>query len=192
MYFLGDLRSAIFSPRARRSRSRCRIFSRSAPTDVISRDNVSGASSGIASVMTVAIAAIAENTIAAIRGLSSCSVRYSNMGPDSEIEVYHFFHDQDAERHPDRAAEHHHAPERFGPKQLDVLWTRNVDEAGHRRRQAADDHGGGLRLHRHGLDLRLHLLALAQHPRQIAQGFRQVSAGLLLDRDHDRKEVRLG
>ena len=41
MYCLGDLRSAIFSPRASRSRSRCRIFSRSIATDFIRRASVS-------------------------------------------------------------------------------------------------------------------------------------------------------
>src|SRR5437764_1083197 len=56
MYCLGDLRSATFSPRARRSRSRWRSFSRSSATDFMRLDKPSVASSGIASVSTVAIA----------------------------------------------------------------------------------------------------------------------------------------
>ena len=62
MYCLGDCRSATFSPRASRSRSRWRIFSRSSATAFMRLPSVSVASSGIASVSTVAIAAIAANT----------------------------------------------------------------------------------------------------------------------------------
>ena len=79
MYCLGERRSAIFSPRASRSRSRWRICSRSSATDFIRLESVSVASSGMASVSTVAIAATAENTIASRRGLETASIRMSSM-----------------------------------------------------------------------------------------------------------------
>src|SRR5262249_3920739 len=68
MYCLGVRRSATFSPRAIRSRSRWRIFSRSTATAFMRLPSASLARSGIASVSTVAIAAIAANTIAMLRG----------------------------------------------------------------------------------------------------------------------------
>ena len=61
MYCLGDCRSATFSfsPRASRSRSRWRIFSRSSATDFMRLSSTFGDSTGIASVSTVATAATA-------------------------------------------------------------------------------------------------------------------------------------
>src|SRR5436190_41243 len=123
MYCFGERRSAIFSaPRASRSRSRWRIFSRSTPTDFIRLPSVSVAISGIASVSTVAIAAMAENTIAIRRGFRRESIKRS-ITPPSEIEIDHFLHDHHADPHPDRAAHQHDAAERLGPKQRDVFRT---------------------------------------------------------------------
>jgi len=61
-----------------RSRSRWRIFSRSIATAFMRLPSESVASSGIAKVSTVAIAATAANTIAAVRGLR-LSIRKSIM-----------------------------------------------------------------------------------------------------------------
>src|SRR5437016_941289 len=105
MYCFGVLRSVTLSPRASRSRSRWRIFSRSVATDFMRRERVSVARSGIASVSTVAIAAIAANTAASIRGLFTCSIRISIIGGRPlEIEVDHLAHDHHARTHPEGAA----------------------------------------------------------------------------------------
>src|SRR5262249_29307817 len=99
------------SPRASRSRSRWRIFSRSSATDFMRLPSVSGDSSGIASVITVAIAATLVNSMA--RNLVSCifwMIR-SIMTPRSEVEVDHLLHDENADAHPHGAAGHHHAAE---------------------------------------------------------------------------------
>ena len=67
MNCLGDCRSDTFSPRASRSRSRWRIFSRSIATDFMRLGSGSEASSGIAMVSTVAIAATPARIIATRR-----------------------------------------------------------------------------------------------------------------------------
>src|SRR5262245_16400574 len=153
MYSLGERRSETFSPRAMRSRSRCRIFSRSMATAFIRLPSESVTNKGMASVITVAIAATAANTIVMVRGLETLSMRMSIMA--SEIEVDHFAHDEDAAGHPAGAACEHETAGGRGPQQLDVEGARNVDQEHHRHRQAGDDRGGGLGLHRHGLDLGL-------------------------------------
>ena len=65
MYCLGDWRRLTFSfsPRAKRSRSRCRIFSRSTDTAFIRLASALVESSGIASVNTVATAATAASAM---------------------------------------------------------------------------------------------------------------------------------
>ncbi len=81
MYCLGERRNATFSPRESRSRSRWRICSRSSATDFIRWHSESVTKSGMASVITVAIAATAANNIASRRGLETASIRISNMAP---------------------------------------------------------------------------------------------------------------
>src|SRR5262245_21116864 len=116
MYCLGVRRNVTLSaPRASRSRSRWRIFSRSSATDLMRLLKVSGASSGIARVSTVAIAPIAANTIARKRVSLSFSINRSSMAPASEIEVDHLAHDENADRHPGGGAHEHHPPHRMGP-----------------------------------------------------------------------------
>ena len=80
MYCLGDVRSVTLSPRASRSRSRCLILSRSIATDFMRFCRLSAASSGMASVSTVAMAATAANSME--RNLVSwiLSIRSSIMG----------------------------------------------------------------------------------------------------------------
>src|SRR5262245_55598054 len=190
MYSLGDVRSATFSPRARRSRSRCRIFSRSSATVFIRFSRLSPASSGMASVSTVAKAATAANSIAMKRGSCSLVMRRSIMA-GSEIEIDHLAHHQDADRHPDEAAREQHPAGGMRPQELDVVGRGQIHEAHDGRRQRADDAGRGLGLHRHRLDLLLHLLAIAQHAREIAERFGQIAARLLLNADHDAEEIAL-
>ena len=79
MYCLGAVRRLTFSLRIIRSRSRWRIFSRSSATAFMRLSSVSPASSGMASVRTVAIAATAANTIVRKRVSCSLSMRSSNM-----------------------------------------------------------------------------------------------------------------
>src|SRR5438874_10465433 len=123
MYCFGDCRSATFSrsPRAIRSRSRARIFSRSIATDFMRLPSVSVDKSGMASVITVATAASAANSAVRCLVLCSQSMRSDTIGPRSEVEVDHFFHDHHADGHPHGAAGHHDAAEIAGPKQLDVV-----------------------------------------------------------------------
>src|ERR1043166_3154567 len=192
MYCLGDRRSATFSPRAMRSRSRWRIFSRSRATAFMRLPSESVASSGMASVNTVATAAIAAKSIASVRVSPILFIIRSNsMARPSEVEIDHFAHDEDAHRHPDRGAGEHRPSGRMRPKKLDVLRAGQVDEDHHREWKAGDNGGGGFRLHRHRLNLGLHLFALAQHLGQISERFRQVAAGPLLDRDDDAEEIGL-
>src|SRR5262245_60303312 len=115
MYGLGVRRSTTFSPRASRSRSRWRIFSRSTATDFMRLDSASVTSSGMASVITVATAPMAANTIARKRGSLSFWIRRSIMARTSEVEVDHLAHDEDADRHPDGATEQHRAAHGLGP-----------------------------------------------------------------------------
>src|SRR6185436_5382849 len=194
MYCFGDWRSETFSfsPRASRSRSRWRIFSRSSATDFMRLLSVSGDSSGMASVSTVATAATLASIMA--MNLASCilAMRRSSMTPRSKIEVDHLLHHKDADRHPCGAAGHHHAAEVGHPKQFDVVRAGDIDERADADRQRADDRRRSLGFHRHGLDFGLHLLAVAQHPGQVSERFGQVAAGLLLDRNDDAEEVGLG
>src|SRR5437868_4109384 len=120
MYSLGDVRSATFSPRARRSRSRCRIFSRSIATVFIRLSRLSPANSGMVSVSTVANAATAANSIAMKRGSCSLEIRRSIMA-GSKIEIDHLAHHQDADQHPHGAAREHQATGRMRPQELDVV-----------------------------------------------------------------------
>src|SRR3954451_11890905 len=191
MYCFGDCRRLTFSPRAIRSRSRWRSFSRSSATDFMRLPSVSVASNGMAIVITVATAPTAANTAAMTRVLVMLSVITSSMAFWSEVEIDHFFHDEDAGRHPGRAADQHRAALRLGPQQRDVVRAAEVDQRHHGGRQAADDRGRGFRFHRHGLDLLFHLFAVAQNLGEVAERFRQVAAGALLDRDDDAEEIRL-
>src|SRR5262245_66625874 len=126
MYCLGDLRNATFSPRAKRSRSRWRIFSRSSATAFIRLFSESVASSGMASVSTVAIAATAANTVVITRGFWTLSIRMSSMAV-SEIEVDHSAHHEHAHRHPDAAQGQHEAAGRRGPQAPEVWRAGEVD-----------------------------------------------------------------
>src|SRR5579859_6250261 len=115
MYMRGDCRSETL-PCARRSRSRCRIFSRSSATAFMRLFSVSGTSSGMASVSTVAPAATAANTMVRTCGSSSCC-KMEPIAAALEIEVDHLAHHQNADAHPGRAAGQHHAAELLGPKE---------------------------------------------------------------------------
>src|SRR5262245_17662937 len=122
MYCFGVCRSETLSfSRASRSRSRWRIFSRSVATDFMRLPSVSADRSGMASVITVAIAAMLASII--VRNLVSCSLAMmkSITAPPSEVEIDHLLHDEDADAHPHRATGQHHAPELFRPKQFDVV-----------------------------------------------------------------------
>src|SRR5438105_1512894 len=101
--------------------------------------SVSVTISGIASVITVAIAPTAANSIASKRVSPSVAERSSAMTPASEIEMDHLAHDHDANQHPGAGANQHQAPGRMGPQQLDIVRAGQIDERHHRRRQAADD-----------------------------------------------------
>src|SRR4051794_31164680 len=201
MYCLGETRRDTRSPRAIRSRSRWRIFSRSSATDFIRLPRLSPAKSGIASVMTVAMAAMAANTAAIILGSCSFSIRNSTTTCDlqsvrtrilrresSEIEIDHLLHHHHADQHPAGGASHQETSGRMRPQQLDVVRARDVDEQHHAEWERRDDGGGSLGFHRHRLDLRLHFLAVAQHARQVCERLGEVAAGALLNRDHDAEE----
>src|SRR5689334_9690206 len=135
----------------------------------------SPASSGMTSVYAVALAAIAANSIVMKRGLWIALMRKSNMPHPSEVEIDHFLHHHDADRHPDDAADQHELTGGMGPQQRDVVGGGKVDQDHHDRRQRTDDRGGGLGFHRHGLDLLGHLLAVAQHLREVAERFGEVA-----------------
>ncbi len=79
MYCLGDCRNVALLPAAIRSRSRWRIFSRSSATAFIRLSSVSADISGIASVSTVAPAAIAAKIMNRILGSVACERRKSSM-----------------------------------------------------------------------------------------------------------------
>src|ERR1700687_6348887 len=123
MYWRGDWRKLTLSPRTIRSRSRWRIFSRSIATAFIRWLKLSFASKGIASVSTVAPAATAARTITRNRGSRSFSSRRPIMMMNSKVEVDHFAHDEETERHPYGAAHEHEASELLRPKQADVVGT---------------------------------------------------------------------
>src|SRR6266550_893874 len=184
MYRFGDCRNEILSPRASRSRSRWRIFSRSRATAFIRLDRLSVASRGMASVSTVAVAATAANSIVRKRGSCRRAMSWSIMVTGSlEVEVDHFTHYDYPDRHPDERSNHHQLSKRLRPKKLDVGRGSEVNDCGHRNRQGGDDEGGSFRLHGHSGDLGLHLLALTQHARKITKRLRQIAAGFLLDGD---------
>ena len=193
MYCFGDCRSETFSfsPRASRSRSRWRIFSRSSATDFMRLSSTSGDSTGMASVSTVAIAATAASSavscLTPMPYIESISVQSMDVAQKSKLIIcfmtktpmpIHTAHPAIMKR-----------PRSVGPKQFDVVRAGQPDERADADRQRADDRRRGLGFHRHGLDLGLHLLAVAQHARQVAERFGQVAAGLLLDRDDDAEEV---
>src|SRR3954447_21403393 len=196
MYCFGDWRSETFSfsPRASRSRSRWRIFSRSSATDFIRLSSTFGESTGIASVSTVATAATAASS--AVSCLTPMlyidSISVQSMRCYSEVEVDHLLHHEDAHAHPHGASRHHEAAEVRRPKQFDVIRAGEPDQGADADRQRADDRSGGFGFHRHGLDLGFHLLAVAQHARQVAERLGQVAAGLLLNRNDDAEEVGFG
>src|SRR5262249_51958629 len=184
MYCLGERRSVTFSPRAMRSRSRWRIFSRSSDTAFMRRPRLSPATSGMAKVNTVAPAAMAAKIIASRRVSCSLSIRKSSIArilvgaypypktgthfwgacAVSEVEVDHLLHHHHADEHPRRAAGEHHAAERGGPQKLDVGRAGDVDEQHHGDRQRADDGGRGLPFHRHAAHFPRPLLPVASHP----------------------------
>src|SRR5215831_11026727 len=97
------------------------------------------------------------------------SRRKSNMPAPSEVEIDHFFHHHDADRHPDHAANQQKLAGRMSPQKRDVVRRRQVHEDHDDRRQRADDTGGSLGLHRHRLDLFSHLLAVAQHLGKVSE-----------------------
>src|SRR6187431_2337814 len=171
----GLCRSDTFSDLLRRSRSRWRSRSRSLATAFMRLERPSPASS-----------------IVMNRGSCNFEITKSIMDAPSKVEIDHFLHHEDAERHPGDAAHQHELTGGVGPKQRDVFGRRKVYQQHHDRRQRADDARGSLGFRRHRLDLLPHLLAVAQHLGEVAKGFREVTARLLLDRDHDAEEVRLG
>src|SRR3954464_10299803 len=125
MYCFGDERSETFSfsPRARRSRSRWRIFSRSSATDFIRLLSTSGASTGMANVNTVATAATAASSavscLTPMLYIESTSVH--SIGCYSEVEVDHLLHHEHAHAHPHGASRHHESTHVRRPKQFDVV-----------------------------------------------------------------------
>src|SRR6267154_1747283 len=161
MYWRGDCRKLTLSPRTIRSRSRWRIFSRSIATVFIRWLKLSFASKGIASVSTVAPAATAARTMTRNRGSCSFSSRKPIMMMNSKVEVDHFAHDEETNRHPCRRGHEHEATELLRPKQTDVIGTRQVDDEHDENRQRTDYGRRGLCLHRHRRDLCLHLFAIA-------------------------------
>src|SRR6478735_1917996 len=104
MYCFGDDRSETFSfsPRASRSRSRWRIFSRSSATDFMRLSSTLGDSTGMASVSTVATAATAANkAVSCLTPIPySQSISVQSMRYFSEVEVDHFLHHENADAHP--------------------------------------------------------------------------------------------
>ena len=58
-----------------------------------------------------------------------------NHAAPSEVEVDHFLHHQDADRHPADAAEQHELSDVMGPKQRDIVGRRDPDQQHHDRRQ---------------------------------------------------------
>src|SRR5438067_1883839 len=97
MYCFGDWRSETFSfsPRASRSRSRWRIFSRSSATDFMRLSSTSGASTGMASVSTVATAATAASSAVSCLTPMLCieSISVQSIGCCSKVEVDHLLLD---------------------------------------------------------------------------------------------------
>src|SRR5712692_279926 len=71
----------------------------------------------------------------------------------SEVEVDHSLHYENADGHPDHAANQHQLTGRMGPQQRDVVGGRKVDQQHDDRRQRADNARGRLGFHRHRLNL---------------------------------------
>ena len=140
MYCFGDCRSDTFSPRASRSRSRWRIFSRSIATDFMRLSRQSVASSGIASVSTVATAAMAAKIIASSAGVGQVvgdQVDHGVGHQKSKLIILRMTMTPiDIQ-----AAQPASIKRPIGcvHKQLDVLRAGDVDEDHHRDRQAGDD-----------------------------------------------------
>src|SRR5580704_7805443 len=141
MYCLGELRRLTFSPRASRSRSRWRIFSRSSATDFIRLLSTSGASTGMASVSTVATAATAASS--AVSCLTPMpyidSISVESIGCCSKVEVDHLLHHEDADAHPHGASRDHHVAGVRRPKQFYVIRAGEPDQCSDADRQGADD-----------------------------------------------------
>ena len=104
MYCFGDCRSETFSfsPRASRSRSRWRIFSRSSATDFMRLSSTSGDSSGMASVSTVATAATAAQQRGDLLGAHAEHQieELENMVLAQKSKLIILLHDEDADAHP--------------------------------------------------------------------------------------------
>src|ERR1700704_4772119 len=125
---LGDWRSDPRSLLTRRSRSRCRIRSRSLPTAFMRFCRPSPANSGMISVYAVALTAIAASSMVMKCASWILSTRKSIMAAPSEVEVDHSLHYEDADGHPDHAANQHQLTGRVGPQQRDIVGGRVVDE----------------------------------------------------------------
>src|ERR1019366_3703827 len=124
----GVARSDTFSALERRSRSRCRIRSRSLATAFMRFCRASPANSGMISVYAVAPTAIAASSIVMKCASWILSTRNSIIAAPSEVEVDHFLHHEDADGHPERAADQHQLTGRVDPQQLDVAGRREVNE----------------------------------------------------------------
>src|ERR1700709_134567 len=139
MSCFGAWRSETFSVLERRSRSRWRNRSRSLATAFMRFASPSPANSGMISVYAVALTAMAASSIVMKCGSGILSTRNPIMITPSEVEVDHFFHHEDADRHPDRAADQHQLTGRMGPQQRDIVGGRQVDQQHDDRRQRAAD-----------------------------------------------------
>src|SRR3569623_701865 len=101
------------------------------------------------------------NSIVSKRTSCIFSISKLSIAGPSEIEVDHFFHDENAGGHPDSATSEHEAARRMGPQQRNVIRRQDEDGNHNERRQRGDDAGGGFSFHGHRLDFGLHFLALA-------------------------------
>src|SRR6185369_9553011 len=111
----GLCRSDTFSDLLRRSRSRWRSRSRSLATAFMRLERPSPANSGMISVYAVALAAMAASSIVMNRGSSNFEITKSIMDAPSKVEIDHFLHHEDAERHPGDAAHQHELTGGVGP-----------------------------------------------------------------------------
>src|SRR5690606_1088241 len=180
----GVWRSRVFSC-ASASRARARIASRSVDTYFMRVDSLSVARSGSANVIIVAKAASAVSTMTAFWMLNMLCVN-SNISAFPafrvlELEIDHLLHDENADPHPEQAADNDHVACKGGEERAHIVRRSEVDHQHHGRRQRADDCCGGFCFLRHGLNLGAHLLALAKNARKICQRFREIAARLLLD-----------
>src|ERR1700687_130533 len=131
----GVWRSDTFSVLARRSRSRCRIRSRSFATAFMRFCRPSPTNSGMISVYAVALTAMAASSMVMKCGSWILSLRKSNITAPSEVEVDHSLHYEDAGRHPDQAADEHQLTGRMRPQQRDIVGGREVNQKHHDGRQ---------------------------------------------------------